>query len=888
MANINIELLDYVYDANLINWNDSLLGTLDVTSHSEFPLAITFSVADIKDINARKGSFSKTFKIPATKNNNLLYKNIYLANSYSQNNVLKKKKCRIVIDNLFSINGLLQLNAVGGTDSPEYYSCVFFGNNIGWANYIDEKLLKDLGTDGDAWNTLNGKTGTNLEVNRTSIVSTFSETDASGTSAVVYPITSYGDFNPTGIEQTLQLLKTAYAAGQSGANAASVGYVGSVTNANRYNTPEPVVDWRPCLWIYDIFKEIFIQAGYKISSQFIEGDIFKRLLFCLPNFKYNNAAQRYDLFSLEGTFRKTNNAGTNTGGLIKTFSYSQTNTITKNQSFFFNVGSGETFLPTLNTSSFASGGVYTIPEFGFYNINFLRIGFIYKNPNFLNSSGVVNSSKIEIIQVNLRVIVKTVGENHWRILAQTDNNATVVMLQNDSSTYTGRYYFANNINDETRYFLNKGDIVRTQLRVKYKTTRITSADFSSAFDIDLYGSQEIDVSAPTANITNGRYDIKIQPEYVAYGQSYNLKDIINKEYKQIDFIKGVAHSFNLQFTTDEDSKTVYVEPFDTFYKPLAESLDWTHKVDLSKDYSDNWIKSSLNREIIFKYKSDSKDSKVKQRGISYFKEIEDEYPYWETLSDSFEKGTSTFENPFFAGTFNAGDRDISNNPNSQPYVSCLWEELQNGGFISPNDLSRPDKGFDFLPRLLYWKSYSPDLSSNPNAICLKYAVVQTWETDTTGIFADQNASGVISTSFPQATSANRDDSSSPLLTYGNVWVRDYDDANNSYTNYSIGKGLYDTYYKSMVSMIKENPRVRSIYINLKTKDIINLDLRTLIYIDGVYWRINKINDYSPLNNNSTKVELIKWVVYAGFVATAPVLNSSDGNWNNSTAIYTTL
>lgn len=91
MANINIELLDYVYDANLINWNDSLLGTLDVTSHSEFPLAITFSVADIKDINARKGSFSKTFKIPATKNNNLLYKNIYLANSYSQNNVLKRK-----------------------------------------------------------------------------------------------------------------------------------------------------------------------------------------------------------------------------------------------------------------------------------------------------------------------------------------------------------------------------------------------------------------------------------------------------------------------------------------------------------------------------------------------------------------------------------------------------------------------------------------------------------------------------------------------------------------------------------------------------------------------------------------------------------------------------
>ena len=91
MANINIELLDYVYVSNEIDWDASLLGTLDVTSHSEFPLAITFSIADIKDIDARKGSFSKTFKIPATKNNNLIYKNIYLANAFNQSNVLNKK-----------------------------------------------------------------------------------------------------------------------------------------------------------------------------------------------------------------------------------------------------------------------------------------------------------------------------------------------------------------------------------------------------------------------------------------------------------------------------------------------------------------------------------------------------------------------------------------------------------------------------------------------------------------------------------------------------------------------------------------------------------------------------------------------------------------------------
>ena len=259
MSEVNIEILDYVYEGGVLNIDKSILGSLDVSSHSDFPLALTFTIADIRDINSRKGTFSKTFKIPATKNNNRIYKSYYYSNSTSQNNVLNKKNCRILVNNIFAIEGLLQLNAIGGADKPEYYSCVFFGNNISWASAIDEKLLKDLGTNGDGWDNLNGKTGSNLEIKKTDIVATFSQDDASGSSPVVYPVTSYGDFNPTGEEQTIQLLDTAYDAGHTGTNVNSVGYVGSVTNPNRYNAPEPVVDWRPCIWVYDVFKEIYLK-----------------------------------------------------------------------------------------------------------------------------------------------------------------------------------------------------------------------------------------------------------------------------------------------------------------------------------------------------------------------------------------------------------------------------------------------------------------------------------------------------------------------------------------------------------------------------------------------------------------------------------------------------
>ena len=876
MSEVTIEILDYVYEAGTINLDSSILGTLDVTSHSEFPLALTFTISDIKDINARKGSFSKTFKIPATKNNNRIYKNVYLSNSTSTINVLNKKNCRILVNNIFAIEGLLQLNAIGGVDKPEHYSCVFYGDNISWASKIDEKFLKDLGTNGSGWDNLNGKTGTGLEINKTSIVATFSEDDATGTSPVVYPVTSYGDFNPTGESQTLQLLNTAYDAGHAGTTVNSTGYVGSVTNQNRYNTPEPVVDWRPCIWVYDIFKEIFAQAGYIVSSSFVEGSIFKKLLFSLPNFKYNNAGDRYDANSLESSFLNS--------AFVKTFSYSVANQTTiKTQNYFVNLNNtSANYDYTLNTTDFnASTGAYTIPEFGFYNINFLRMGYIYKNP-VLN-----NSNRITITQSVLRVIVKTVGQSHWRILAQTSTAPEVIIYEADSTSHTGRNYFGNEINDDARYFLNKGDIVRTQIHLKYKILPTTGGSYDASFDLDLYGSQEIDITTGTCTATspcvvpNGRYDIKLQPEYTAYGQTYNLKDVINKEYKQIDFIKGVAHAFNLQFSTDESAKVVYVEPFDSFYKPLAEAVDWTYKVDRSKDYVDTWIKTSLKRDLIFKYKSDDKDAKVKQRSIDYFKEIQDEYPYFETLDDTFEKGTSEYENPFFAGTFNAGDVDISSNPNPQPYIACVWQEAEGDVYLSPNSTTRPDKGYEFQPRLLFWKKYSPDLSG---ATCLKYAVAQTWDSTFKGIFADQSAINVISTSFPQATSYNRDDSSSPVLTYGNVWVRDYDDANNTYSAYSIGNGLYQTYYKQMIEMVKENPRVRTLQVNLKIKDIINLDLRKLIYIDGDYWRINKISDYAPLTNKTTKVELVKWISYGGFVSDDPTLNQNDGSWNNSTGV----
>ena len=62
----------------------------------------------------------------------------------------------------------------------------------------------------------------------------------------------------------------------------------------------------------------------------------------------------------------------------------------------------------------------------------------------------------------------------------------------------------------------------------------------------------------------------------------------------------------------------------------------------------------------------------------------------------------------------------------------------------------------------------------------------------------------------------------------------------------------------MIEQIKANPKIKIVYLNLNLSDIQNLDLRRLVYIDGYYYRINKIIDYKPNNNEITKVELVLW------------------------------
>jgi len=878
-----------VYLLSDIDWDNSIVGELDITDHSEFPLAMTFQISDFKNLTSTSGDYSKTFKIPATKNNNNLLKHLYIPNLINENKVTNKKSCRILFNGLYSLVGLIQVDGVGGYgETPSYYSCVFFGRNLSWASGLEDTYMNEL-----KWGTY----GEGLKYNKTDIMATWQHLDCdnSSNSPIVYPIVSYGDYNELGTERTIQLLDTATDAG-GGSGDGYVGFNNAGVSAERpYGTPPPVADWRPSVFVKPTLEKIFSQlgenggGGYKINSAFMETDMFKKLVWLLPNFKYNNPDDRVLDYSVRSNFNSN-------GVSMSTDAYDGSSTpytVTEDgilEAFFGNVrrvdenkfysGTGRIDLPldasrltvTLDGNNYVDpvNNYITIGDYGYYKISLNgmqgRLAMAWKGGNDTESITNVN------ICINLEV--QTDGQSSWNIIDRCDSTQLPHQITDTNLTWTNFKYSLvtdwqnlSSINFQS-YYLNKNDKIR--LTTGYR--------INAAGD----GSQQFVTKTFIRSSNNSNFNIELSPYYAAYGQTYNLEDVISSDYKQIDFVKGIAHAFNLHMTTNESTRTVNIEPFDSFYKPYGDAIDWTYKLDRGNEISDKWLESDLKRSLVFKYKSDNKDLKVKRRGEDWFEGIQDEYPYREELPSTFKKGDSTFENPFFAGTYNGKDQDtVEFTPIDTAFSAILWD-----GIYNTTDLARPAKGYNFLPRLLYWNKYSPTGMPSPYSTfgLKKYAAVQTWSSSVKYLNpnADHAAqSSILSNIYPQATMYNRNNITSPNLAYGNVWVDDYDDATETYAATQASKGLFDTYYKNMIEGLKRSPRLRTISVSLNITDIINLDFTKLIYIDGVYWRLNRIVDYLPNKNQSTKVELIEWFQIGIFAASAPMFGGGGlggGTW----------
>ena len=180
---ITIEILDYT---------NSVLGVLDITDSKNFPLSMSYTISDGKDLESRFGDFSKSFDIPSTKNNNKLLNHIYNPLIKDDKNISGLKDCRIMVDGITFFEGQIQVKGSQQTSRPQAYKATIYGGNFAWDSLLRDKNLCDL--------TLNTSQST---FDYTDIINSWSSTQA--TSDIVYPLVSYGDFYETGTAGTVNL-----------------------------------------------------------------------------------------------------------------------------------------------------------------------------------------------------------------------------------------------------------------------------------------------------------------------------------------------------------------------------------------------------------------------------------------------------------------------------------------------------------------------------------------------------------------------------------------------------------------------------------------------------------------------------------------------------------
>ena len=108
-------------------------------------VSLTQTIQNVKDVAKVFTSFSKTFSVPASKNNNKIFKHYYNFNIVDGYDARKKKVGRIELNTLPFQSGLIKLEGVTLKNNLAHtYKITFFGNTVELPDIIGDDNLGSL------------------------------------------------------------------------------------------------------------------------------------------------------------------------------------------------------------------------------------------------------------------------------------------------------------------------------------------------------------------------------------------------------------------------------------------------------------------------------------------------------------------------------------------------------------------------------------------------------------------------------------------------------------------------------------------------------------------------------------------------------------------------
>ena len=300
---------------------------------------------------------------------------------------------------------------------------------------------------------------------------------------------------------------------------------------------------------------------------------------------------------------------------------------------------------------------------------------------------------------------------------------------------------------------------------------------------------------------------------INYAETVKINNTIPKGIFQRDFFLSICKLFNLYVYDDTwDEKKILIKPYIDFYpSSSADAEDWTNKIDRAKPLSIKPMSELNARYYHYKFKEDNdfyNENYKKKYNESYGDRI------YDTAYD-FSKNTESVEVIFAP--------------------SVLYQKT----------------GTDKIYPAIYKVS---DNNTKENAMDSVVRILQAKKITGKASWTILNDATVLSTNTAYGYGGHLNDPDTPTndINFGVPNELKFTATTYPTTN------LFNAYYSEYIAEItSKNSKLLTCSALLNTIDIMNLDFSSYKWIDGVLYRLNKVEGFNPMEYKTTKISLLK-------------------------------
>ncbi len=776
---------------------------VELDMYEDEDLNISYSIEDILNLEVRRSDFSKDFKMPGTKKNNDFFNQIYDSNIDNRRNYLKAIPCELIIDSVTVILGSLRLISARELNREIVYQVQITGRFRDLMTEVEQLSVKDI--DLSEFNHIR---------NRNNIIDSWE-----------YRIFEGG--------QVIQRIEP------------GTGYVYPyIVTGGSNDIYDNVYVWDsyPAVFLKTVIDKIFEKTGFTYQSKFLNSDYFKKLIIPWSRDYVQNTA---DLIAERTTIVGLNPADTPAPGFTY-FDPAQSGIVTDNTQFVaitavrtrgtswwysdnlanrfrlqdtsslvFESGADLQFTDPLNSwniiqvgftpppvGSFRAGR-YVCQKTGLYNIRFKAFVF----PQYYNVTGatiIYNDSKNGF-------------EYNYRLVHIKNNGSTVILDQTDGTQFfnSGNAVipdFGIDLNSSVpnmqpwrlsaqNVFLEEGE--KIEIRYGFRFPSLNFVGNNNNIEARLVMKRDFGGEFTTFRVTpseNRTFGNELVDMNQALPDNLNIKNLF------LDVIK----MFNLVVATDKFNKNqLVIEPREDYWRSKLRIKSWRY------DKGSNVVIKPMSQvnfnKYSFKYRADN--DYLNDR---YKSETAKE---WSSREFKIRNDYSSTEKNIQLGV-------LSPTPLTNAYtndrVTAMFVNKE-GNDIRPRTVNT---------RLLFYGGLKP---------CEPWFVK-----------SNINLNGPALNQYPYA--GHFDDPNNPTydLAFGPT-EKIYHPINSLTANDLFMKFHFSTFNQ----LVDPNNKLLEAFFYLTSEEIADFDFRDIIEIDGGYWRVNEIQDWSPTTNRLTKVQLYK-------------------------------